>query len=372
MSSFILEGDEIYASGSALVRDELSTVENLRFDRLEYGDNNLAMVLQNIDGGYRIRAKGPSLDLKPLFDEAQESDISNEAVDLAAEAEKPLIPFNLDFHGEFDWVVIGKERELRKVNAQLQCSPELCESVDTRGVTGQSNEFIYQIKRIDGIRELNFTAQNAGSFLKAMDLYDNMVGGAITVRGRFNDNSADKPFNGKVDVTKHTISNAPILAKIASLLSVSGIGDALSGNGITFQHIVAQINYAKGVAKIKDGKAYGPALGITVEDGWVDTNAKQLYLNGTFVPSYTLNTALDNIPVIGEVLTGGKGEGVFAANYKVSGEYPDNAEVTVNPLTMLAPGFLRNIFGGKSNKVVPPSAEKKSAVPAAAIDNKQN
>jgi len=42
-------------------------------------------------------------------------------------------------------------------------------------------------------------------------------------------------------------------------------------------------------------------------------------------------------------LTGGGG-GVFAATYRVTGPL-DDARVSVNPLSTLAPGFLRNLFG---------------------------
>jgi len=71
---------------------------------------------------------------------------------------------------------------------------------------------------------------------------------------------------------------------------------------------------------------------------------------------------LNNIPVIGEALSGGKGEGVFAATYKVEGTYPENVDVSVNPLSMLAPGFLRNVFGGGAAEMPEkPAAEEAPA-----------
>jgi hypothetical protein len=56
---------------------------------------------------------------------------------------------------------------------------------------------------------------------------------------------------------------------------------------------------------------------------------------------------------------GQKGGGVFAAEFRVKGNV-DTPDVSTNPLTALAPGFLRNIFkvferkedagGGQKNK----------------------
>ena len=60
---------------------------------------------------------------------------------------------------------------------------------------------------------------------------------------------------------------------------------------------------------------------------------------------YTLNSLLGNIPGLGDVLVGPKGGGVFAATYQVSGALVD-PDVTVNPLSALAPGILRGLVKG--------------------------
>lgn len=371
--SFSLEGEELHAKGSAMVSDNMSRLEKLRIDALEYGDNNFSLTVEERgEDAYKVRAKGASLDLKPLFgdDKAEEEPKPEEA-----EEEKKL-PFALDFQGDFDRIIMGKQRELRKIGANFNCTPDFCESAEVRGITDQDSAFAYQIKRVDGTRMLRFSAANAGSFLKAMSIYDNMSGGMLLMNGSFEDNKPERPFNGHLEINEHTITNAPVLAKIASLLSISGIGDALRGKGITFHHLSADLNYAKGVLRLKNGKAYGPALGVTLEDGTINTRTKNVRASGTFVPSYTLNTVLDNIPVIGEALSGGKGEGVFAASYKVEGTYPENTDVSVNPLTMLAPGFLRNIFGGKggdseepaNTEAKPTEAKPADVAPASAAN----
>jgi hypothetical protein len=64
---------------------------------------------------------------------------------------------------------------------------------------------------------------------------------------------------------------------------------------------------------------------------------------GTLVPAYTLNSVLGNIPVLGNLLLGGEGQGIFAANFRLYGPR-DDPKVSVNPLSTLAPGVLRNLF----------------------------
>ena len=52
---------------------------------------------------------------------------------------------------------------------------------------------------------------------------------------------------------------------------------------------------------------------------------------------------LGSIPLIGDILTGGEGGGLFAFTYTIRGSFADPS-VSVNPLSVLAPGFLRRLF----------------------------
>jgi hypothetical protein len=56
-----------------------------------------------------------------------------------------------------------------------------------------------------------------------------------------------------------------------------------------------------------------------------------------------LNTVLGNIQLIGSLLMGGAGEGIFGANFRIAGPIAVPG-VSVNPLSALAPGFLRKLF----------------------------
>jgi len=53
---------------------------------------------------------------------------------------------------------------------------------------------------------------------------------------------------------------------------------------------------------------------------------------------------LGGIPVLGQLLVGGEGEGFLAFLYRISGPLAE-PEVKVNALSALAPGFLRGLFG---------------------------
>ena len=88
-----------------------------------------------------------------------------------------------------------------------------------------------------------------------------------------------------------------------------------------------------------DSFASGTSLGVSTE-GAINRNSDQISIKGMIVPAYILNRIIDQIPVVGRILTGGKKEGLLAAEYLISGTR-DEPEVSVNPLTAFTPGFLR-------------------------------
>ena len=64
---------------------------------------------------------------------------------------------------------------------------------------------------------------------------------------------------------------------------------------------------------------------------------------GVFVPAYGVNNLFGRLPVLG-LLLGGQQEGLFGLNFRVTGRVSDPS-LSVNPLSAIAPGFLRKIFG---------------------------
>ena len=49
------------------------------------------------------------------------------------------------------------------------------------------------------------------------------------------------------------------------------------------------------------------------------------------------------MPIVGQILSGGENEGLIAIRFGVRGTTA-KPDVTVNPLSALTPGFLRNMF----------------------------
>jgi uncharacterized protein YhdP len=150
-------------------------------------------------------------------------------------------------------------------------------------------------------------------------------------------------LHARIEARDYMLVNAPILTSLLTVASLTGIVDLLSGEGITFTHLTGDVNLDDGVLTTDLVRAYGPALGLTV-NGSLDFDESVADLQGTIVPAYTINRVLGGIPVLGQILTGGEGEGFLAFTYQMTGPLAE-PEVKVNALSALAPGFLRGLFG---------------------------
>jgi hypothetical protein len=140
------------------------------------------------------------------------------------------------------------------------------------------------------------------------------------------------------------VLNAPILARLLTVASLEGIGNLLGGEGIAFEQLEAPFALRNQLLQLGRGRLYGSQLGLTFE-GWVNLADDTLDVEGTIVPLYGVNWTIGQIPIIGRLLRGSEGEGAFAFTYGMRGPVREPT-IRVNPLSALAPGFLRELFTG--------------------------
>ena len=87
-----------------------------------------------------------------------------------------------------------------------------------------------------------------------------------------------------------------------------------------------------------------PNITVIKLDGAVDFDRDRLNVVGTFVPAYGVNNLFSQIPLFGPILGGGSNEGLFAVNFRATGA-ASAPQLTINPLSAIAPGLFRKIFG---------------------------
>ncbi len=190
--------------------------------------------------------------------------------------------------------------------------------------------------------QIGVSTNDAGSLLSFFDFYKRMEGGKLQLVANINDSEIE----GTLSIRDFVVRNEPALQKLVTegVASRDRSGQIrIDTNAAAFARMQVGFTRGQGRIDLRDGVINGPAAGTTIE-GYIDTLNDRVNMTGTFVPAYGLNNMFAKIPVLGIFLGGGTNEGLFGVNFRVSG--PATAPVlTINPLSALAPGFLRKIFG---------------------------
>jgi hypothetical protein len=185
-----------------------------------------------------------------------------------------------------------------------------------------------------------FASPDLGQVLESYG-YDRLRGGRARLEGTADFRPDGKPFEGQVVVEDAMFSEIPWLVKLVSFASVKGLVGMGSEQTVVVDRVVATIaSRPPRTIELKNLVARGPQLGLTL-DGTIDRTTDALELQGTVIPSYYfLNEGADRIPIIGNVIGFATAGAFQAVTFTVSGTRAEPV-VSVNPLSSLAPGVMR-------------------------------
>ncbi|WP_189049519.1 DUF3971 domain-containing protein [Aliidongia dinghuensis] len=290
------------------------------------------------DGTWKIQAAGGAIDVGPLLKKLGEPTPPD-----TPKADKPKTDGpTLAIAATTGRLILGSGREMRTVHFDGLVAHDRLEYGKLDGELGVKGAATFHLDRLEAGGGFALDTDDFGALLKVFDVSDNVVGGKFQMKGQAVADGDFRRYSGKAEANDYRVIRAPFMARMLSIASLTSIASLLSGDGLPFSILKTDFTLENGRLTLKDGHASGGALGINA-DGWIDLDHSQLDLSGTLVPAYTLNSLLNNIPVLGDLITGGEGTGLFAANYRLSGSL-DDPGISVNPLSALAPGFLRRLF----------------------------
>jgi len=190
--------------------------------------------------------------------------------------------------------------------------------------------------------QLNLVTEDAGSLLSFLDLYKHMERGRLSVGMRL----APDTLAGVLVIDDFVLRDEPALRRLV----VEGAPPVdtqarqkIDANAIAFNKLQVRFHRDGSRLDLSDGTMHGEAIGLTVQ-GSLDYVHDQVDMSGTFVPVYAFNNLFAKIPVFGLILAGGSNEGLFGVNYRITG-LASAPTLNINPLSVIAPGIFRQIFG---------------------------
>jgi hypothetical protein len=191
-------------------------------------------------------------------------------------------------------------------------------------------------------------AEDAGGLLRFLDVYRRMSGGDLVLQL----GTGEGPQVGFVTLRQFALRNEPALRRIIPTQSQVITGTDKDGRQQNVRIDVNEVEFTQGRIDFtrtagrldfKDAAVWGQAIGFTLS-GFLDYGRDRMDIAGTFVPAFGLNNAFAQVPLFGPLLGGGRNEGLFAVNFRLVGQ-ASAPNLSVNPLSAVAPGFLRKLFG---------------------------
>jgi hypothetical protein len=258
-------------------------------------------------------------------------------------------------------VSLGNDRYLQDVKAMLTHGPEGWKTID---LAARIPEALVQPPRTarhtaeqpqqprtvsieyrataQGPYALSVRTNDLGAVLSVCNLDDGITGGHVTIAGQTTVPRPDGPLQGTVEVKDFAIQHAPVLARLLAAASLTGLLKTLRSDGLAFTQLLSDFTLADHVVTFRQLRAHGGALGLTAA-GRIDIPASSVDVQGTIIPLYGINTALGKVPIVGDLVLGGKGQGLIAVTARVTGRLAD-PQVSVNPASAVTPGFVRGFF----------------------------
>ena len=323
-----LETETLYALGRATLKEGLEGVREITIETLRYGETDIAGRVVSDGDATRVSVRGASLDARPYFSRLTEEgapEFGELVLDLAVER-----------------IVTTDDQQLTDFRARFETGTDGRHVGVMEGTLSSGARMSFSLEPLEDKRRITVRSRDAGAVARTFGIYGNAVGGELFMRAVVHDDLPGAPIRGTIRIEDYRVINAPTLARLLTIATLTGILGELQGKGILFSRFEMPFTLQENILTIRDARTSGFTVGVNAE-GTVDLETDRVDMSGTIVPAYTFNTLIDAIPVLGELLTGGEGEGLFAATYEVGGTTAE-PDIKVNALSVLAPNFLRKLF----------------------------
>ena len=357
-----LKGPQNLAIQGGLNLDPKGRLKQLKFSRVNLGPGNLFSIEgrksnQNV---MSFRVVADSFDARPMVDSMFKQDKAKAG---DAGAPKPAKE-TVQVDAQIKTLFMHNREHLTNVSTSVRSVASVLSSLQMTGAfsNGQLLE-VTIAPDASGQRRLRASTPNGGAALRGINLYTRAYSGRFNMDAILGADGTGEIKNGRMDYTDFVVRDEPVLRELGSTRRqasaataeglVRGVSDEARFDRLKFEFVIDK----KQLRIINEALISGPAIGATAR-GSLRRADGRLNIGGTLIPAYALNSALSNVPIIGQVLMGGEGQGLFGVTFAVSGSL-DRPRVTVNPVSALAPGLFRRLFEFGGRGAIPEPAGDK-------------
>jgi Protein of unknown function len=334
VSEFALGGDGFGANGKLEINKTGLVAADFRSMKLSPEDN-FGLSLRQKKGSVSIKVNGTVADLRPVLGMIKQSS-SSEKSDGGQ--------FALDI--DLDKAIGFNNETVKSLKSVISGNGDDIEVFNLSAVSANGQAIVGRIIPSGDSRRLELTAGDAGALARFADIYKNMRGGLLNLR--LTSNGA-KTWAGAVDIRTFSLVEENRLQTIVSTPAGEegrslnqAVKRDIDVSSEKFARGYAELLIRDGVVQIGNGVVRGEQVGATFQGTVRDKNG-QTDMTGTFMPAYGLNRLFAELPIIGLILGNGRDRGLLGITFKLTGDI-DKPKLTVNPLSIIAPGVFRSIF----------------------------
>lgn len=292
------------------------------------------------DDIWNVKAIGPTFDGRDVL-----KSLLSVGDSAPRNASGPKTSAGSDLAVEINNVIGGGDVSMRAFKMKLSSRAGKLSALDARGTIEGGAPFAGLLDTAGGQRILKVDAGDAGQLMKLMDFYPNMQNGRLRLEVDL-DGKGTAEKTGKLWVDRFRVLGDPIVSEVVSSADQGrpAISDRkrVTREVFDFDEMHARFQTGYGQFVLNSAQLTGPTMGGLLK-GKVDFKLQKINLGGTYIPAQGLNGALGGIPLLGQLLSGADGEGIFGITFAVQGS-TSNPQVLVNPLSLLTPGILRGMM----------------------------
>jgi Protein of unknown function len=334
ISNFSLDGNSFSAIGDITVAK--SGLQRARFGKVQLNKtDDLAVTIDRKGTGYSINVEGGSFDARALLRHVRKQ--------LSSSAASDGVP--VDLTATISSVTGFGDEDLKNVKVKMRYDGKDVVFLTVSALTKSGFPVMLNLEGAGAQRKISLEALGAGELLRFADIYGQVRGGVLkmALSGR-----GASRLAGPVNLDDFRIFNEPRLKSLVSTRTGNSkslneaIKREIDTSEVKFDRASADISIGPGSLDVETGVVRGPLVGSTFQGTVYDRNNK-MRITGTFLPAYGLNSLFADIPILGVLLGNGRDRGLIGVTYLLEGD-AKKPEVSVNPLSVIAPGVFRSIF----------------------------
>ncbi len=312
------------------------TMDEIRLDE----DNVFSATIVPGEDNLSLLVTGNNFDARPYIQSMISPVQSDETAKPAAEGSSaPNQDFTLQ--AKFKHVTAFRGEAVNDVTATLRTRAGKVAEANISGTFLSGQPLRIKVTPLPAGRDMKVYTGDGGAAVRAANFYSKIAGGELQFSALIGNEQGSPLHNGQLQITNFEVRNEAALAKLDQRGKPEKSGPRKGG--ITFKKLWLPFDIDNKFVRLGDVILRGTDMCATA-DGVIRKKDGALDITGSVIPACGLTGAFNNVPLLGDILSGGNNnEGLFGVTYAMGGTLA-NPDIKVNPISALAPGIFRRFF----------------------------